>query len=61
MRTYELGGGGGGGEGGNTHIAGYGMCHFLRVLSGLENNFLGLFCSLLQIFGSDCHGTLIIC
>ena len=34
------------GGGGNSHILGYGMCHFLRVLFWLENKFLGLFCSL---------------
>ena len=35
-----------GGGGGNSHILGFGMCHFLKVLFQLENKFLGLFCSL---------------
>ena len=44
-KVLRLGGGGGGGDG-NSHILGYRMCHFLRVLLWLENKFLGLFCSL---------------
>ena len=27
------------GGGGNSHRLGYGMCHFLRVLFQMENNF----------------------
>ena len=33
------------GGGGNSNRLGYGMCHFLRVLFGLKNKFLGLFYS----------------
>ena len=41
--SYITWGGGGGGRRGNSHRLGYGMCHFLRVLSRLKNKFLGLF------------------
>ena len=36
----------GGGGGGELPYMGYGMWHFLRVLSWLGNKFLGPFCSL---------------
>ena len=42
VRCNTLGGRGGGG---NSHILGYWMCHFLRVLFGWKK-FWALFCSL---------------